>query len=151
MAVRSITEDPTGNASLLSALSGPGPLESGSLDSPFAWNIAIERARVAIARNANVSGRLVFGEAVRIEGNFKGEVRSSDLVVIGDTSVVEGKVFAPRLVVMGALTGDVIGAERVLLGARARVNGNIEALLFIVSEGARFEGTVRRPNARPAK
>jgi cytoskeletal protein CcmA (bactofilin family) len=145
MAVRSFTDDPAGGSGRLSALSGAETFQSGSPDSPFAWNAAIERARVAIARSANVSGRLVFGEAVRIDGNFKGEVRSNDLVVIGDASVVEGKVFAPRLVVMGTLTGDVVGAERVLLGARARVSGNIEAGQLVISEGARFEGTVRRP------
>ncbi len=134
----------------MSALSGAETFQSVSQDSPFAWTMAIERARVAIARGANISGRLVFGEAVRIEGNFRGEVRSTDLVVIGDASMVEGKVFAPRLVVMGALTGDVIGAERVMLGERARVTGDIEARQLVISEGARFEGHVRRPGDQPA-
>ena len=45
-------------------------------DAGVAW--AEERTRVAVGRNVNVSGRLIFQEPVRIEGRFKGEVvRSS--------------------------------------------------------------------------
>ena len=56
-----------------------------------------ERTRVAVARNINVSGRLVFQEPVRIEGNFRGEVSSSELVVISDHGIIEGRVRTPRL------------------------------------------------------
>jgi cytoskeletal protein CcmA (bactofilin family) len=151
MATRGVTEDPAGAPGKLSAVAGAETFSSGALDTPFAWTTAIERARLVIARGANVSGRLIFGEAVRIDGNFRGEVRSNDLVVVGDVGMVEGKVYAPRLVVMGELRGDVIGAERVMLAARARVTANIEAHQLVVAEGARFEGTVRRTSQRPAK
>ena len=90
----------------------------------MAW--AEARTRVAVGRNVNVSGKLIFHEPVRIEGRFKGEVRSVELVVIGEDGMVEGKVFAPRLLVMGELRGDVVGCERVVLGPRAKFFGNIE-------------------------
>ena len=110
-------------------------------DAGAAW--AESRTRVAVGRNVNVSGKLIFHEPVRIEGRFKGEVRSIELVVIGEDGMVEGKVFAPRLLIMGELRGDVVGCERVVLGPRAKFFGNIETRDLTVSEGAYLDGNVR--------
>src|ERR1700692_4477688 len=110
-------------------------------DAGAAW--AEARTRVAVGRNVNVSGKLIFHEPVRIEGRFKGEVRSIELVVIGEDGMVEGKVFAPRLLIMGELRGDVVGGGSVVLGPRAKVFGNIETRNLTVGEGAYLDGNVR--------
>jgi len=102
-----------------------------------------ERTRVAVGPNINVSGRLIFHEPVRIEGRFRGEVSSAELVVIAETGMIEGKVRAPRLLIIGELRGDVVGSRRVVMGPHARVQGNIEAQSLTICEGARFDGHVR--------
>jgi cytoskeletal protein CcmA (bactofilin family) len=99
-----------------------------------------ERTRVAVSRNINVSGKLVFQEPVRIEGHFRGEVSSSDLVVISEGGAVDGRVKTPRLLVLGELLGDIVGSKSVVLGPRSRVRGRIEAERLTVCEGARLEG-----------
>ena len=101
-----------------------------------------ERTRVAVGRGINVSGRLVFQEPVRIEGRFRGEVSSSELVVISEQASVEGKVRTPRVLVLGELTGDVVGAKSAVLGPRARVKGNIRCETLTVCEGAQLEGDI---------
>jgi len=106
-----------------------------------AW--AESRTRVAVGRNVNVSGKLIFHEPIRIEGRFRGEVRSVELVVVGEEGMIEGKVFAPRLLIMGELRGDLVGCERLVLGPRAKVFGNIETQNLIVAEGAYLDGNVR--------
>ncbi len=102
-----------------------------------------ERTRVAVGRNVNVSGRLVFHEPVRIEGRFRGEVSSAELVVISEGATIEGKIRAPRLLVMGELRGDIAAAKRVVLGPNSRVDGNIETDSLTICEGAHFDGHVR--------
>src|SRR5579862_7235247 len=68
-----------------------------------------ERTRVAVARNINVSGRLVFQEPVRIEGSLRGDITDSRLVVLGPRARVFGRIEADSLrVCEGALLeGDV--------------------------------------------
>jgi cytoskeletal protein CcmA (bactofilin family) len=110
-----------------------------------------ERTRIAVARNVNVSGRLIFQEPVRIEGRFRGEVSSTDLVVISENASVEGHVRAPRLMVLGELRGDAVGSKFVVLGPGARVFGRIEAESLTVCEGARLNGDVSMPALRPEK
>ena len=102
-----------------------------------------ERLRVAVNRDVKVSGRLVFEEPVRIEGHFRGEVSSSDLVVISEEGSVGGRVRSPRLVVLGKLKGDIIGSHSVVLGPRSRFEGKIEAENLTICEGAHVDGDLR--------
>lgn len=110
-----------------------------------------ERARVAVGRNTNVSGRLIFQEAVRIDGNFRGEVSSVELVVVSADASIEGRVRAPRLLILGELRGDVEDAIRVVLGPAARVTGRIHANSITICEGAVFNGDVKMPGAAPQR
>ena len=105
-----------------------------------------QRMRVAVGRDIHVSGRLIFHEPVRIEGRFRGEVSSADLVVIAEEGAIEGRVRAPKLLIMGELRGDVIASKRVVLGPHARVHGNIEAENLAINEGAHFYGHVQMTN-----
>src|SRR6202167_2391261 len=109
-------------------------------DAGVAW--AEERTRVAVGRNINVSGKLIFQEPVRIEGRFRGEVRSGELVVVGEEGCIEGKVFAPRLLIMGEFRGEVIGCDHPALGPVARFYGNIDTRSLTVAEGAYLDGNV---------
>lgn len=102
-----------------------------------------DRTRVAVGRGINVSGRLVFQEPVRIEGRFKGEVSSSDLVVVTEQASVEGRLRTPRVLILGELNGEIIGAKSAVLGPRARVKANIESESLTICEGARLEGNIR--------
>jgi cytoskeletal protein CcmA (bactofilin family) len=102
-----------------------------------------ERLRVAVNRNVNVAGRLVFNEPIRIEGHFKGEVSSNELVVISEDGSVGGRVRSPRLIVLGRLEGDITASQSVVLGPRSRFKGKIEADNLTVYEGASLNGDLR--------
>ncbi|HTY55506.1 MAG TPA: polymer-forming cytoskeletal protein [Candidatus Binataceae bacterium] len=109
-----------------------------------------ERTRVAVGRNITVSGRLVFQEPVRIEGCFRGEVSSIDMVVIATGALVEGRVRAPRLLILGELRGDVFGATRLVLGPSARVYGKLETRHLTICEGAYLNGDISMPQGAVA-
>lgn len=108
-----------------------------------------ERTRLAVGRNTTVSGKLVFQEPVRIEGTFRGEVVAADLVVIAREATIEGRIRAPRVLILGKFSGDIEGKGRVVLGPASRITGSIEASRLTVCEGAYLEGTVRMPQKDP--
>jgi cytoskeletal protein CcmA (bactofilin family) len=110
------------------------------VDSHPSW--VEERARVAVNRNIRVAGHLVFQEPIRIDGYFRGEVSSSELVVISEHGWVGGSVRSPRLVVLGELEGDII-SKSVVLGSRSRFKGKIEADNLMICEGASLSGDLR--------
>jgi cytoskeletal protein CcmA (bactofilin family) len=96
--------------------------------------------RVSLGPDAEVTGKLVFAIPTRIEGKLKGELRASDLLVIGAQAVVHANVHAEKLVVLGEVRGQITGASRVEICAGGRVYGEIETRALVVREGARFEG-----------
>jgi cytoskeletal protein CcmA (bactofilin family) len=102
-----------------------------------------ERARIAVNRNVKVAGRLVFQEPIRIDGHFRGEVSSSELVIISENGSVGGLVRSPRLVVLGALDGDITAAKSVVLGPHSRFTGKIEADNLTIYEGASLNADLR--------
>jgi cytoskeletal protein CcmA (bactofilin family) len=93
--------------------------------------------------DAQVTGKLVFSTPTRIEGKLKGELRASDVLVIGTQAVVHANVHAAKLVVLGEVHGSVTGALRVEICAGGRVYGEIETRALVVREGARFEGRAK--------
>jgi cytoskeletal protein CcmA (bactofilin family) len=129
----SVTGAQTATADVFRAPVSALPLAPGQ-----AW--IEERTRVAVSRNINVSGKLVFQEPVRIEGSFRGEVSSIDLVVITEEGAVDGRIKTPRLLILGTLRGDIVGSKSVVLGPRSSVRGRIVAERLTVCEGARLEG-----------
>jgi len=90
-----------------------------------------------------VHGRLSFTEPTRIEGTLRGEVRVSDILVVGETAIVEGVVRAPTLIVLGEVRGEVRGAERVEIHRGGRLSGKVEAQSLVVREGGLLNADCR--------
>src|SRR5207249_2044816 len=68
--------------------------------------------RPSLGPETSVSGRLSFTMPTRIDGKLRGEVRATDLLLIGEQGYIEGIIRAPKLIVLGEVRGEVRGAER---------------------------------------
>jgi cytoskeletal protein CcmA (bactofilin family) len=99
--------------------------------------------RVSLGPDAEVTGRLSFASPTRVEGKLKGEVRASELLVVGPQAVVHATVRAARLVVLGEVRGEVLAAARVEVCAGGRLFGDVETQSLVIQEGATFEGRSR--------
>jgi cytoskeletal protein CcmA (bactofilin family) len=99
--------------------------------------------RVSLGSDAEVNGKLSLVNATRIEGKLKGEVRAADLLVVGPQAVVHATVRADKLVVLGEVRGEVLGAVRVEVCAGGKLYGDVETQSLVIQEGATFEGRSR--------
>ena len=61
-------------------------------------------------------------------------------LIVGETAEVKGNIFVATAIIEGLLRGDIRAAERVELGNKARVMGNIETPALAIQPGAVFEG-----------
>jgi len=107
---------------------------------------------VSLGSDAEVSGRLSFTTATRIEGRLRGEVKSADLLVVGPQAEVRASVQADVLVVLGKVYGNVTRAERVEIRDGGLVFGDIHTQSLVVEEGGVFDGDCRmrkNPGATP--
>jgi cytoskeletal protein CcmA (bactofilin family) len=99
--------------------------------------------RSSLGHDTVVSGRLSFTVPTRIDGTLRGEVRASEMLVVGEDAIVEGVIRALKLVVLGHVRGEVRGAERVEIGAGGRLIGTVETNSLVVQEGGCLEGDCR--------
>ena len=104
---------------------------------------AWQEVRVSLGPDAEVTGKLSFETATRIEGKLNGEIHASDLLVVGAAAIVHATVQAVKLVVLGEVRGQVQGATRVEICSGGRVFGDVETKSLVVQEGATFEGRSR--------
>jgi cytoskeletal protein CcmA (bactofilin family) len=103
-------------------------------------NGAWQDVRVSLGPDAEVTGKLSFATPTRIEGKLKGEIRASDLLVVGPQAIVQANVQADKLVVLGEIRGQVLGANRIEICAGGKLYGDVETKALVIHEGATFEG-----------
>ncbi len=85
-------------------------------------------------------GELTLTGSARILGAFEGTIRSDAEVAIGAGANVSASVEATSILIEGTVQGNMIARERLQLGSRAVLNGDVIAGALAVAEGASFNG-----------
>jgi cytoskeletal protein CcmA (bactofilin family) len=96
-----------------------------------------------IGRGTRVRGRVTGAVDLEIQGFVDGEVAIEGDVTVDAQGLVSANVSARRLVVRGAVRGDLTGEEIVLLEDGARVVGDVRAPRVAVAPGALVRGYVQ--------
>jgi len=116
---------------------------------------ATARIDTLIGKSASVQGDVEFSGGLHIDGRVTGSVRVSSgaagALSVSEHGVIEGSVEAPQVVMNGRVNGDIMASERVVLGAKARVQGNVHYGVIEMALGAEITGKlVPRNNGEPA-
>jgi cytoskeletal protein CcmA (bactofilin family) len=94
-----------------------------------------------LGEGGSFEGKLLFEGRVRIDGKFRGEIASDDVLILGERSDVDAKIEVGSLIVLGGtLRGEVRATRAVELHAPAKVFGNITAPQLVIDRGVQFEG-----------
>ena len=91
-------------------------------------------------------GKLMFDEVVRLDGTFRGEVNSSDTLIVGDAADIQAEVNVGTLILSGRFKGNIKATSRVELRAPARIEGNIETPVLVMEEGVVMNSSVTMKN-----
>ena len=98
-----------------------------------------------LGAGSQFEGKLSFSEIVRLDGIFKGEIESSDTLIVGESGQMIAEVNVGSLILSGRLEGNVKASGKVELRAPAVVEGNITTPLLEVEEGVRINGQIVMP------
>ena len=96
-------------------------------------------------------GKLVFDEIVRIDGVFRGEIQSRDILIIGPGADIQGEISVGTLIVSGKLHGNVKVLNKVELRSPAQVDGSLETPVLMVEAGVVFNGTLSMSSGEDSK
>ncbi len=101
-----------------------------------------ETSNALLGRGAEFEGKLSFEGTVRIEGKFRGEIRSSDTLVIGEGAIVEADIDVSNVVVYGLVKGNLRADSQAQFHAPARFYGDIATKSLAVEPGVIIEGAI---------
>ena len=89
-----------------------------------------------------IEGTIYAKSELRIDGTFKGEVKSNNRVVVGTAGKLEATVEAKSLVVSGRVVGNLKVHERLELLSTGEIFGDLQTQpgALIIEKGARLEG-----------
>lgn len=95
-----------------------------------------------IDQGSEFEGKLSFKDTVRVDGAFRGEISSENTLVVGETGEIFATVRSRTVVVAGAVTGDVVASERLVLQKTARLEGDVQAGSLQMEDGAVLNGRI---------
>ena len=75
-----------------------------------------------------------------LEGQFKGSIKLTGNIFIGQTGVMESDVEADCVVIQGQVTGNVIARKQLKIQSSGKLLGDFKAQSIDIKEGALFEG-----------
>ena len=106
------------------------------------------RIDTLIAKSVRVHGDLEFAGGLHLDGQVAGDVRAEPQaptsLSVSDTGSIQGSVEVTDLVLHGAVRGDIVARGRVVLGASARVEGNVYYGVIEMTLGAQITGKLVR-------
>lgn len=96
--------------------------------------------RTVLFPDSSVSGKLNYNLPVKIDSRFSGEVKASDLLVVGPNAQVDAHITARHLQLEGKLVGNVqvMGCFEIMSGGHFQ--GEAKAGELKLHRGAVFEG-----------
>jgi cytoskeletal protein CcmA (bactofilin family) len=93
-----------------------------------------------LGRGASFDGKLTFEGTVRIDGKFKGEVFSDDVLVIGEGATVEAEIDIGEVIIQGTVIGNIKAKRSIEIHAPGRVKGDLHTPSLQIDKGVVFEG-----------
>jgi cytoskeletal protein CcmA (bactofilin family) len=93
-------------------------------------------------------GKLYFEGKVRIDGVFKGEIKSDDTLVIGDGAEVNAEIDVSTVIVRGGIVhGNIKASKSLEVHAPGKVIGNVHSPSLFIERGVEFQGSCRMDSA----
>lgn len=94
-----------------------------------------------IGKGTSVEGDLNTVGNIRIEGDVKGNVQCKAKIALGQSSYVEGIVYAQNAEIAGEIQGSIEVSELLILRPTAVIHGDIVTNKLVVESGATFNGS----------
>ena len=97
-----------------------------------------------LGRGTQFEGKLHFEGRVRIDGVFKGEIRSDDTLVIGEGAEVHAEIDVATVIVRGGVVNGNIRAKTAIeVHAPGKIVGNLHSPSLFIDRGVEFQGSCR--------
>jgi len=97
-----------------------------------------------LGRGTQFEGKLTFEGRVRIDGVFKGEIRSDDTLVVGEGAEIHAEIDVATVIVRGGLVhGNIRAKNAIEVHSPGKIVGNLHSPSLFIDRGVEFQGSCR--------
>ena len=111
------------------------------------------RIDTLVGRNTEIHGDVNFSGGLHVDGSIHGNVSAGDnpesMLSLSQHGVIKGEIRIPHITINGSVEGDVYAAQRLELGAEARITGDVYYNLIEMTVGATVDGKMVHKPAGP--
>lgn len=120
------------------------------------WNagtpsVGASELNALLGKGSEFDGKLAFEGTVRIDGDFTGEITTSDTLIVGDGAKVQAEITCGSIVVHGEVVGNVKATQAVELHKPARLKGDVTTPSLMIERGVVFEGRSQMESSAASK
>jgi len=90
-----------------------------------------------------VKGNIELKGTIRIDGEFEGDIKCPDTLIIGKSGLVKASVDVKNAVIGGKLLGNIQASNKIELQTGSHVEGDIQTARLVIDEGVFFEGSCK--------
>lgn len=128
------------------------------MTAPVPRESTVSEITTLLGKGSDFEGKLTFEGAVRIQGTFKGEVFSDDVLIVGEGARVEAEIDIGEIIIQGTVIGNIRATRAIEIQAPGRVKGDLTTPSLKIDRGVVFEGrsfmedaAKKSPDAKSAK
>jgi len=109
------------------------------------WGRRGGRGKIAvlIGEASTLTGKCIFHGTTVVNGTVDGEILCRGTLTVGPRGLARANITADSVVIEGEVVGNVTVQKRVELTVTARMVGDIQAPVIMISEGVQFHGNCR--------
>lgn len=118
------------------------PPQSSPAPAPVARDAA-DKLVMNLGKSVMIKGELSGSEDLTLYGRMEGSVKLPEYTLtIGPDADITAEISAKTVVIMGGVTGNVVGGEKVEIRSTGSVTGDITAPRLAIQDGACMRGRV---------
>lgn len=103
-----------------------------------------------LGHGTEFNGKLTFRGTVRIDGTFSGDIKTADVLIIGEGAEVEAEIEVSTLIIRGGVVhGNIRARELVEIHAPGKLVGNIHSPQIYIDKGVIFQGECKMEDLEP--
>ncbi len=93
-----------------------------------------------LERGVRVEGRMELPGTFRIDSQLRGTITSEEMLILGESSAVEGEIDGNAVTIAGRFNGRIQARGRVEIHSKAIVTAEIQTPCLVIEPGALVDG-----------
>ena len=111
--------------------------------------VPLDRVEVSVGPTANMHGDLVCDGIVKIDGVYRGSIKTVSNVIISEKGRVDAQIEAQNVSVSGQAKGAILANGRLEILSTGRVWADVTVSSFLLDDGGKLHGGLKMIGTEP--